>query len=371
MNLCQRVEARFDIVSLLSRLSRDALLHMSVFPAADRLLLEGALTSFAEGRLNLDDTEALLRARQDQPWAADYAPYYAAVRALTDMQRFCLAYRSGFHYTSLRDLWDAYCRELYRMDQHYRSFCCMYDQALALGAMALEDALKAAADMAERMYKNSYLDEINRTWTQLFAQQGLQELAALPQQRHFYRDQIAKADSRVYVIISDGLRYETAQSLSAQLTGRLGGNTECTGMVGTLPSVTPVGMAALLPHRRLEMDDSLKIRCDGRGTEAPDREAVLRAGLRRKHGAGLRGLPSMQQGPARRAGEGQKGRLYLSRYDRPDRRGRRQCAAGLRNRRQRADAADAHPGKRAERRKRADYLGPWLSLYPLPAGRIR
>lgn len=48
MNLCQRVEARFDIVSLLSRLSRDALLHMSVFPAADRLLLEGALTSFAE-----------------------------------------------------------------------------------------------------------------------------------------------------------------------------------------------------------------------------------------------------------------------------------------------------------------------------------
>lgn len=277
MNLCQRVEARFDIVSLLSRLGRDALLHMSVFPAADRLLLEGALTSFAEGRLNLDDTEALLRARQDQPWAADYAPYYAAVRALTDMQRFCLAYRSGFHYTSLRDLWDAYCRELYRMDQHYRSFCCMYDQALALGAMALEDALKAAADMAERMYKNSYLDEINRTWTQLFAQQGLQELAALPQQRHFYRDQIAKADSRVYVIISDGLRYETAQSLSAQLTGRLGGNTECTGMVGTLPSVTPVGMAALLPHRRLEMDDSLKIRCDGRGTEAPDREAVLRA----------------------------------------------------------------------------------------------
>lgn len=96
------------------------------------------------------------------------------------MQRFCLAYRSGFHYTSLRDLWGAYCRELYRMDQHYRSFCCMYDQALALGAMALEDALKAAADMAECMYKNSYLDEINRTWTQLFAQQGLQELAALP-----------------------------------------------------------------------------------------------------------------------------------------------------------------------------------------------
>ena len=34
-------------------------------------------------------------------------------------------------------------------------------------------------------------------------------------------------DSRVYVVISDAFRYETAQELTAQMTGKFSGNTEC------------------------------------------------------------------------------------------------------------------------------------------------
>ena len=277
MALCQRVEDAFDVSALLKRLSRDALLTMVVFPAADRLLLENALNSFAEGCFSLDDAETLLRARRDQPWAKEYVPYYGAVRALIDMQRFYLAYRGGFHAAEPKELWTAYVRELYRMDQHYRAFCTCYDQALSLGMMALEDALKAAADAVERLYKNWYLTELNLTWTQLLSSQGLGALTGVARQQDFYQQNVVPMDSRVYVVISDAFRYETAQELTAQMTGKFSGNTECSCMAGLLPGVTSVGMAALLPHRALEMDDQLNVLCDGRSTEAPDREAVLHA----------------------------------------------------------------------------------------------
>lgn len=275
--LCQRVEEHFSVGNLLRRLSSEALLRMGVFPAADRLLLEAALTAFAENRLNPDEAQAMLRARSDSAWAADYAPYFDAVRSLIDMQRFSLARMDGFHYASPKELWNAYGRELYRMDQHYRAFCGAHDRALALGAMSLEDALKAAADAAERLYKNGFLSELNRTWTRLLGEQGLAALTDVPRQQDFYRRNVAPAENRVYVIVSDGLRYEVARELADRMTGKLSGNTECAAMVGLLPGVTPVGMAALLPHRKLEMDDGLKIRCDGMSTDASNRGNVLRA----------------------------------------------------------------------------------------------
>ena len=275
--LCQSVEERFGVEKLLRRLNREALLHMGVFPAADRLLLEAALTAFAENRLNLEEAQAMLRARSDSAWAADYAPYADAVRALIDMQRFSIAHTGGFHYTSLKELWIAYGRELYRMDQTYRAFCDAYDRAIALGVMALEDALKAASDVAERLYKNGFLGELNRTWTHLFEEQGLDALSGVARQQDFYRQNVAAAENRIFVIISDGMRYEVARELADRMNGKLNGNTDCTSMIGLLPGVTPVGMAALLPHRKLEMDDGLKIRCDGMNTDAPNRENVLRA----------------------------------------------------------------------------------------------
>ena len=142
--------------------------------------------------------------------------------------------------------------------------------------MSLEDALKAAADAAERLYKNGFLSELNRTWTRLLGEQGLAALTDVPRQQDFYRRNVAPAENRVYVIVSDGLRYEVARELADRMTGKLSGNTECAAMVGLLPGVTPVGMAALLPHRKLEMDDGLKIRCDGMSTDASNRENVLR-----------------------------------------------------------------------------------------------
>ena len=63
-------------------------------------------------------------------------------------------------------------------------------------------------------------------------------LAIVPRQERFYADHVRGEDARTFVIVSDALRYEVAQELTERLHGRLSGNTVCTAMVGTIPTIT-------------------------------------------------------------------------------------------------------------------------------------
>ena len=69
--------------------------------------------------------------------------------------------------------------------------------------------------------------------------------------------------SRVFVIISDALRYEVGQ----ELLDRLQADEKCeaimSAMTSMLPSITSYGMAALLPHLSVTMDDDYNVLCDG------------------------------------------------------------------------------------------------------------
>ena len=49
-------------------------------------------------------------------------------------------------------------------------------------------------------------------------------------------------------------------------------------MEGIFPTITPFGMAALLPHKELKVDirnNKLKVLIDGESTDMPNREKVL------------------------------------------------------------------------------------------------
>jgi len=278
LKLCQATEQADYIATKFERLDRTALMKIGVYPIVDRMLLSATLRSFAEDHYSIDDAETLLHARADKPWHDEYAPYYAVVRHITDMRLFYLAHRDGFHYDTAKLTWQTYAGSLYKMDQAYRAFCNAYEDALNCGVMALEDDLKAAQEAVERLYKNWFLTELGDAWTDALSGTTLEAaLPIVPRQAQFFDRYIAAADSRVFVIVSDGLRYEVAQELTERLNGKLNGNSSCMAMVGTIPTITPVGMAALLPHRKLRLEDDMRMRCDGLATDAASRDAVLKA----------------------------------------------------------------------------------------------
>ncbi len=278
LDVCQRAEEYGNIPAKLAALDRQTLMGLVVYPAADQILLASLLKGFAEGFFSTDDAETLLQVRVDKPWHDVFAPYYAAVRALTDIQLFYLPHREALRFDSAETAWRSYENDLYRMDWHYRAFCNAYESALGCGITALEDDLKAAREAIERIYKNWFLTELNDNWTEKLERETIEK--ALPhalRQEQFYDRFLSRMDSRVFVIISDGLRYETARELTERINGRFNGNAECSAMAALIPTITPVGMAALLPHWRIRIEDDLRVRCDGMPTDAPNREAVLKA----------------------------------------------------------------------------------------------
>ena len=278
LETCRAVEERYPVAARLQKLDRAALLRVSVYPCADALLIRAALTAFARDGMNVDEVQGMMQARRELPWWGLYAPYADALGALCEMQLFIRAYRDGFHFTDAEEMFAAYASRLCRMDTAYRHLCAAADRALALGLFALEDELKAAVQAAERLYKNGCLAPLGVCWSALLAGQTLETaLAIVPRQERFYADHVRGEDARTFVIVSDALRYEVAQELTERLHGRLSGNTVCTAMVGTIPTITPVGMAALLPHKKLTLTEELSVLCDGMRTDASQREAVLRA----------------------------------------------------------------------------------------------
>ena len=84
-------------------------------------------------------------------------------------------------------------------------------------------------------------------------------------------------DSRVFVIISDALRYEVATELTEKLLRETNGTAKQSAMQSVFPSITKFGMAALLPHTSLTVTDSMKVLCDGLPTDGTEnRDKILK-----------------------------------------------------------------------------------------------
>ena len=88
---------------------------------------------------------------------------------------------------------------------------------------------------------------------------------------------------RVVVIISDGMRYECARELFDELKLDPKCDAKMDYMLSVLPSETTLGMASLLPNKKVEVTDKLEIKVDGLpcGNSFADREKILQNVVKR------------------------------------------------------------------------------------------
>ena len=278
LNACLQTEETTGMERRLEKLSTEQLLKMGVYPVVDRVLIKKQLDSFAAQNFNTDEAGFMLKEREDQLWQERYEAYHQVIQALIMMQLFEQAHRNGFHAGNLAHAWKQYADDWYAMDLYYREFCNAYEKALNVGIMELEDALNTAAGAADRLYKNWFLNGVNDLWSNLLDQEQLESAVSKHmQQAMFYDKHVAAEDIRTFVVISDGLRYEVGKALTDKINAKMAGNAQCTSLMATYPTVTAIGMAALLPHRELAMSGDGQILCDGMNTTAGERGKVLLA----------------------------------------------------------------------------------------------
>ncbi|ECD3696097.1 BREX-1 system phosphatase PglZ type A [Salmonella enterica subsp. enterica] len=254
----------------------------------EQTIIHALVTQLLEESTTLDREafKKLLSERQSKYWCQtrqEYCAIYDALRQAERLLNLRNRHIDGFHYQDSATFWKAYCEELFRFDQAYRLFNEYALLVHSKGAMIL----KSLDDYIEALYSNWYLAELSRSWNKVLETENrMQEwrIAGVPRQQNFYNGVVKPQFNnpqikRVFVIISDALRYEVAEELGNQINTEKRFTAELRSQLGVLPSYTQLGMAALLPHDEIcyQPGSGDIVYADGLSTSGtPNRDTILK-----------------------------------------------------------------------------------------------
>lgn len=272
-----------NLVHRLQELSIQELGSFDLFPCIDDIILQKLLQDAIDNLLDPDALTKVIERRRTTFWYEEHEDLYDAIVEAGHMTDFLRSHAAGFHLTSAQEIWAAYTNDYYRMDACYRKFHTAFAKLLNESLpTALDDRFKQLAQIVESSYAEGYLERLGENWTKNCAHDlaAYGKIQEVPEQETFYRYKIAPLTSRIFVIISDAMRYEVAATLAQELERDIPSEVQLTSCQSMFPSITKFGMAALLPHKELTVapaGSGLTVLADGQSTEAPNRDAVLKA----------------------------------------------------------------------------------------------
>lgn len=279
-------EQDLEIASNSHQYSLEALSECQTFESIEqevirKLVADLLLPAF---EITTSQFEQLISKRKTSYWCHSnphYIDIYLALNAARILFTLRHSYQDGFHYQSTSEMYAAYTEKLFHFDQNYRKFNEYARKLSAKGA----DILRQLSDTVEDLYVNWFIYNLGLEWDRLLEQeQSLTQwkIDDIPLQRQFYQTSVQSTLNktqikRVFVIISDALRYEVADELSGQINQEKRFKADLSSQLGVLPSYTQLGMAALLPHEKLEYqpDKGSSVWLDGRSSAGIDKRSAI------------------------------------------------------------------------------------------------
>ena len=279
--IAREVEEQHHLARRFDGLDIQELLNSECFPCINECILRRYMSEISENVVKADDIAAAVEKRRTLKWYKRVRYYYDGLLQVAQMQQFYQANIGGFHIAEYEKLWKEYTGNYCKMDHFYRQFHAAFGKSLKESSTVLEDLYKNVADYVEKLYKNWYLSTLGSQWTMLVRDELAKgaALPGIPNQADFYKNYvkpIVAAGSRAFVIVSDALRYEVAVELTGKLLRETKGTAKIASVQAVFPSTTKFGMAALLPHRELQLTEDVRVLCDGESTEGTaGRQKVL------------------------------------------------------------------------------------------------
>jgi uncharacterized protein (TIGR02687 family) len=278
-----RLSARF------MKLNVEDLVDTECFPCINECILKILMKEISDYIINVDTISSVVEKRRTLVWYDLVSCYYEGLLQVANMQAFFQEHASGFHLAQARQIWSAYTTDYYKMDTYYRQFHLCFDNSLTVSNEVLDDLFKHVVEKVEGLYNGWFLTQLGSNWSDVCADELAQygRILEVSQQESFYRSKVASSENKVYVIVSDALRYEVAASLTEQLRRETQSKVTLESVQGVFPTITKFGMAALLPHKELNVvpktTGGVSVLADGASTEMPNRDKVLKSA----HGASV------------------------------------------------------------------------------------
>ena len=290
--ISQAVSQALELENYLSGFSADDLFDVMTFEIVERRIISDLKDRILSGAgAAIDSVLALIAKRRDGHWAnkllasnndnnralsASYDALEAAIEFLTLKEK----HQNGFSFKDAATGFADYQAELFRFDQSYRHFHRATDYVEPMGWKILHD-LKQRIEVS---YSGWFMPQLSSAWAKVLeGETGLLSSWKLPNVGNQY-DFFAKnvqpllaSNKRVFVIISDALRYEVAEELSSEINRKNRFKATISTLLGVLPSYTSLGMAALLPHKTLayRSNGNLDVITDGKPVSTTEQRNAL------------------------------------------------------------------------------------------------
>lgn len=223
------------------------------------------------------DIENWCRARRCSRWYDGYRHLYEAISFAAQFMGALDSADLGA--AAAEGAVGLYCAGWHRIDQCYRKF--VYN-ARRSGEVTLLEPLQ---EMVENLYSNNYLLKLNDLWQAQVDAGAAWKPAQASRQRDFfekYAKPFLERDNKIFVIISDALRYEIGEELAGLINREDRFDATVEPMVAMAPSFTQLGMGALLPNKTLEITAGPEgaVLVDSRNSQGVrNRSAILAAAV--------------------------------------------------------------------------------------------
>ena len=242
--------------------SVDDLLELDGFSEIDQQILFEIKQEFSVSEPPLELIGRWIGKRKDRHWYEEYKASYTAFQEAIEL--FFLLGKLELKINSFEDGLKKYTETFYKLDLHYRRFVTFSDQS------GFTDLFGDLAKKVENFYVNRILSVLNEQWQEQIEKHPWNSKNVIHQQ-NFFETQVRpllQKKGKVFVIISDALRYECALELKEMVLQEDRYQAELMPMLGVLPSFTQLGMAALLPNKKLELDKNAeKVFVDGQNSQ--------------------------------------------------------------------------------------------------------
>ena len=271
--LSKRFEDDLNISGALNTIEGIAQIQdQDAFEAIEKKIIVELRDGLLEGRLSVESIRSTVDRREGSYWFDRYQPIYSSVLAAARLFESLRTLDLSFSSASQAII--QYAESHYLIDQLYRDY--LFNARISQQATLLH----AISQEVEQRYTNEFLLRLNDRFQGYLDTEDRWPIGDSPRQRDFFERQVLPVlnkGNKLFVIISDALRYEAGEALHKRIQREDRFRSSLGFQVSTLPSYTQLGMAALLPHDKLEVvPSSGQVLADGESTQGLEaRKAIL------------------------------------------------------------------------------------------------
>jgi uncharacterized protein (TIGR02687 family) len=234
------------VEKLLYKATLDQISEDELFRLTDLKIIHECQQLILANSISADRLLQLIKKRENKFWYGEFEDFYQATwygaELIASVKKF-----GKTTYSSFEEGVKNYTERLYQVDQGYRKFIWYYR------ASKQNRILSDLYERVEKVYSNDWLLEYNNNW-----QKVIDELEDWPthkknSQQQFFNTHIQPfidKKQRIFVIISDALRYECGEELNVRFQSENRYSSSLENMVSSIPSYTQLCMASLLPKKK-------------------------------------------------------------------------------------------------------------------------